>query len=364
MPSPLWFVSLALCLSSAAALAQTLPRQLPLDARQQAALGVQTVALQPAPTGQMLANATVTVPPGKEVVVTAPYPGQLSRLLVGLGDSVKAGGALGQFTSPQAGELRRQWREAGLELNNARAAVERDQALLAEGIIPAVRLQLSRSKQEVAQALLQSREAELQASGLRFDAADTSAAAYATGTLKSPLTGVVTEALGAVGQRVEAGSVLFRVADTRQLQLDIQLAPDKAARLKVGDMVSIALRQAQARIVGISRAVDASQSARARALVTTRGSLEVGEVLSVNLLPANPPGAGKAQVWQLPARAISQWQGRSVVFVASDKGFTAHGVTLLSSNDDVAVMQADLPDASKVAVSGVAALRALLQKDE
>ena len=69
-------------------------------------------------------------------------------------------------------------------------------------------------------------------------------------------------------------------------------------------------------------------------------------------------------MWQLPARAISQWQGRSVVFVASDKGFTAHGVTLLSSNDDVAVMQADLPDASKVAVSGVAALRALLQKDE
>ncbi len=364
MRAPLWFFTLAYWgLSSAVVWAQApapaLPRFLPLDAKQQAALGIQTAALQAAPTGQLLASATVTAPPGKEISVTAPYAGQLTGLRVGLGDSVQAGAVLGQFTSPQAGEARRLWREATQELNTAKAAVQRDQALLAEGVIPALRLQLSRNKQELAEALVLSRQAELQASGLRFDAAN----GYATANVVAPLAGTVTEAFSAVGQRVEAGSVLFKVADTRQLQLDIQLSPDKAARLKVGDQVSIPSRQAQARVVGVSRAVDGSQSARARALVTSRGSLELGELLSVNLQTAHA-ATGGVPTWQLPSRAISQWQGRTVVFVRGDKGLTAQAVKVLSAADDSSVIQAYLPSASQVAVAGVASLRALLQKDE
>jgi multidrug resistance efflux pump len=346
--------------------AKTLP-QLVIDAQQQAALGVRVTGLQIAQAGQLLASATVTTPPGKDITITAPYAGQLSRVLVGLGDTVRVGTGLGHFTSPMLGDARRQSHEASLEAQNAHSALQRDQALYEEGIIPAVRLQLSRNKDEAAKTALQSRAAELAASGLRFSGPDGNNG-YATGVLQSPISGVVVDAFTSVGQRVEAGTVLFKLADTRQLQLDIQLSSDKAARLKVGDKVNIPSRNAQAKITGVSRALDAGQSAKARALVTQRGSLQIGEGISVQLQPdlAARDDTGKANgpTWLVPSRAISQWQGRPLIFVANAKGFVAQSVRILSSNDDTSVIEVALPETSKIAATGIASLRALLQKDE
>jgi membrane fusion protein, heavy metal efflux system len=337
------------------------PVLLPLSTKQQASLGVQVAAVQASTGGQLLASATVVMPPGKEFTVSAPYAGQVSRLLVGVGDTVKTGAALAHFTSPMLGDARRLLNEASLEYKNASAAAQRDQAMFDEGIIPAVRLQLSRSKQEAAQAQLHAREAELLAAGMRFDANT----GYATGTLKAPLSGTVSEAFVAVGQRVEAGAMLFKLADSSQLQLDVQLSSDKAAQLQVGDEVSIASRNAKAKLIGVSRAVDASQSARARATVTSRGSLQAGELVSVTVHAKGKSGAAKPDTqWLVPARAVTQWRGKPWLFVANDKGFEAQTVTVLSSTDDLSLVEAALPAGSKVAVTGIASLRALLQKDE
>lgn len=361
----LWAISVSAC----AVFAQVTPAQsaasaallLPLNLKQQASLGVQVASVQASTGGQLLASATVVMPPGKEFTVSAPYAGQVSRLLVGVGDTVKAGAALAHFTSPMLGDARRLLNEASLDYKNASAAAQRDQAMFDEGIIPAVRLQLSRSKQEAAQAQLHAREAELVAAGMRFDANT----GYATGTLKAPLSGTVSEAFVAVGQRVEAGALLFKLADSSQLQLDVQLSSDKAAQLQVGDEVSIASRHAKAKIIGVSRAVDASQSARARATVTSRGSLQAGELVSVTVHAKGKASAAKPETqWLVPARAVTQWRGKPWLFVANDKGFEAQTVTVLSSTDDLSLIVAALPAGSKVAVTGIASLRALLQKDE
>ena len=113
-------------------------KALTLNAQQQAALGIQLAPVQPALGGLWLASATVSVPPGKEVSVTAPYPGVITRIDAGLGDSVQAGAALASWSSPMLADVRRQSREAQLEAHTAQAALQRDQALLAEGVIPAL----------------------------------------------------------------------------------------------------------------------------------------------------------------------------------------------------------------------------------
>ena len=334
---------------------------LSITTKQQASLGVQVAAVQASTGGQLLASATVVMPPGKEFTVSAPYAGQVSRLLVGVGDSVKAGAALAHFTSPMLGDARRLLNEASLEYKNSSAAAQRDQAMFDEGIIPAVRLQLSRSKQEAAKAQLNAREAELLTSGMRFDVNS----GYATGTLKAPLSGIISEAFVAVGQRVEAGTMLFKLADSSQLQLDLQLSSEKAAQLQVGDEISVATRNAKAKIIGVSRAVDASQSARARATVTTRGSLQAGELVSLTIHPKGKVSSDKPDTyWLVPARAVTQWRGKPWIFVANDKGFEAKTVNVISSTDDLSLIEVALPLSSKVAITGVASLRALLQKDE
>ena len=349
-----WVISSA-CAQTATAVA------LPLSSKQQTALGVQVVTLQAASAGAVLVTASVVAPPGKEVAVSAPYPGQVARWLVGVGDTVKAGTPLAQFTSPMLGDARRQLNDATLDYKNASAAAQRDQAMFDEGIIPAVRLQLSRAKQEAAQAQLHSREAELSATGVRFDA-NTS---YATGTLKAPIAGVVVDTAGTVGQRVEAGSVLVKVADSSQLQLDMQLSNDKASLMQVGDEISIPARNAKAKLLGVTRSVDAAQSARARASVTQRGSLQAGELVSVTVHAKGKASTVKPDTqWLVPARALTQWRGKPWVFVTTEQGFEAVPVNVLSSSDDTAFVEAALTPQRKVAVSGIAALRGLLQKDE
>ena len=303
------------------------PQVLPLDAAQQAALGVRTVRVQATQTDVLLASAQVSAQPGREVTVSAPYAGLVSRWWVGVGDRVNAGTRLAQFTSPQLGEARRQWDEARLNARNAQAALQRDQAMFDEGIIPAVRLQLTQSRHEAAQAALHAREAELQAAGLRLDGDS----AYASG-----------------------------------LQLELDLSPEKAARVRVGDVITLSQRQARAVVTGVSQVLQAGQMAHARARVTERGQLLLGEVLPVSIQASGLRGGAGDAAWRVPARALSPWRGQSVLFVAQASGFRAEPVTVLSSNDDQAVVQgAGLSEGQSVAVGGVAALRALLQqKDE
>ena len=334
---------------------------LPLNPKQQAILGIQVSQLQSSSGAQLLVSASVVTPPGKEFTISAPYAGQISRLFAGVGDSFKVGAPLAQFTSPMLGDARRLLNEASIDYKNAKGAAERDQAMFDEGIIPAVRLQLTRSKQEAALAQLHAREAELSVSGTSFDVGS----GYSTGTLKAPVSGTVLEAFTAVGQRVEAGTVLFKLADASQLQLDLQLSSDKAAQIQVGDEVSLVARSAKAKIIGVSRAVDSSQLARARAVVTTRGSLQAGELVSVMVQARGLLNASKgSDRWLVPTRAVTQWKGEPFVFVANEQGFEAKHVLVISSTDDMSIVEVSMPLGAKVAITGIASLRAMLQKDE
>lgn len=377
------------------------PVNIPLDAQQAAALGIRYTPLQAAHTGMLLASATVGVPPGREVTVAAPYAGVIHRVLVGLGDKVAAGATLAQWSSPMLADARRQLRDAQIELDNAQSAAQRDKAMLDEGVIPAARAQLSANRLKSAQATVQAREAELRSAGVGTGLASgkRSDGGYDAAPLASPMAGVVVDSFASVGQRVDAGTVLFRVADLRDLQLDIVLSPDKAAQLRAGDAVSVPTRGAKAVVIGIGRSVDASQQARARARVTQPGSLQAGEALQVQLHPglAETAGSGNANAWQIPARAIISHQGGSWVFVqgfvqagankagaapkdhgkdpakdpakgpSNPQGLTAIPIQVVSSNDDLAVItsaaRTPLSGQHHVAITGLTALRALLSKE-
>ena len=350
-----WLALSAAAQSPSAAPSAGKPLTLPaivLDAAQQASLGVRTTPVLPAGTQALLASATVTVPPGQEISVTAPFAGVLARLDAGLGDTVRAGAPLALLASPALAEARRELRQAELEARTAQAALQREQALHDEGIIPAARLQVTRLRQQAAEAAWQSLVAALKASGLGRGGDD------ARGQIVAPRSGSVVEVQASVGQRVEAGALLFRVADLRQLQLDITLSGEKAARLQVGDAVSIPSHDAQARVLGVSRSLDGAQQARARAVVTQRGRLQAGQVLQVQL---RPQASAAGPVWQVPARALLTLQGQSWVLVANDKGFRAVSVQVLSNDDDSATVQGALQAQQGVASSGLAALRPLLQ---
>ena len=345
--------------ASAVRTALPAPRVVLATAAQQAALGVRTTAIEPARALRLLATASVTVPPGREYSVTAPYAGVITRLEAGLGDAVRAGTPLARMSSPALAELRRQARDAQLELQNRKAAAERDQAMYDDGLIPAARLQLTLNRYRAAESAAQAQASMLVSGGAT---PGPEGADYAATTIRAAGPGLITDTQAAVGQRLDAGAVLFRVADLRELQLDLMLAPDKAARLRVGDKVQVALRGATAEITGIGRALDASQQAHARAHVRDGSRLQAGETLPVTIETRLPPGNDAA--WQLPARALLTMAGRSHVLRAQAQGFELVEVAVLANDDNVATVTGPLNAGDRVAVTGLAALRGQLEAGE
>lgn len=357
-----WAIALATAGFSTLAVAQPSDqlKELLLDARQQASLGVRTAPVEATSSRSIMASAQVSLPPGHEVVVTAPYAGVVTRIAVGLGDSVAQGTVMAHLSSAALSEVRRQWREAQLDLDHARQVLRRDQLLFDEGVIPQARLDLALNRFRTAEAALAARDAELKAVGLGPQGL-TQPEDFTSAPLRAPMGGSVLEASATVGQRVDAGTVLFKVANTRQLQLDISVSTAKAGQIRVGDKVFVPSRQASARIVGVSRSVDPSQLARARAQVIQPGTLSIGEVLPVQLAPT--VGASQTQAWSAPAQAVIEYKSQSWVFAASSKGFVPTRVKVVSSDDDRSVLEGAITPSTRVAITGLASLRALLQQE-
>ncbi len=342
------------------------PKALKLTAAQQAAMGVNFTQAISVDAGSVLISASVTVPPEKQAILSAPYPGQLSQMVVGIGDAVKVGSPLAYFTSPQMGDSRRMLLEATSDARLAKEALVRDNELFKEGIIPQSRLNITKAKAENANAMLLARQSELKAAGITFDDPINKEVlnSYATGALKSPIQGTVVEAHNLIGQRVDTGTLLFRIADITTLNLEINTSGFKAIGIQPGDEITIASRNAKAKVTGVSQAVSASQSARVRAVVEERGTLQMGEVVTATIQTKMKPKVQDKVLWQVPSRALTSWKGQSAIFILSSTGVVLQPVSVISSDDDLASIQAPLSSGVKVAVTGIASLKALAQKDE
>lgn len=357
---------LGLITFSLSAVAQDTPaKALSISTQQQAAMGINFAAPTIVDTGSVLISAAVTVPPDKQAVISAPYPGQMTRMFVDIGDSVQAGAKLADFTSPQMGDARRLLLEASSDQRLAKEALARDNLLFKEGIIPQSRLNVTKAKADNANAMLLARQSELKAANVNFGDDDGKAATvYATGTIKAPLSGTVTEAHNLIGQRVDAGTLLFRIADPSVLLLEIDTSAKKSQAIHVGDEITMPSRNAKAKVIAVSQSVNASQAARIRATVTDKGSLRIGEIVAATVLTKNDTNVSNTPLWQVPSRAVTNWKGQSVVFTYMGNRILMVPVRVISSDDDVASIQASIPAQAKVAITGVASLKALAQKAE
>lgn len=354
---------MTLCIGSASAVsAEQQDRLLSLTAAQQAVMGIQFSTVKASEGGGLLVNASVSVPPGKQVSIAAPYAGYISQLNVGIGDRVKAGDTLATFVSPAIGEARVQFTEAQTELALAEEAVTRDQLLFKEGVIAEVRLKSTLARAERARAALRAKQGERLASFLSEDSGGAGGLSASSGIFKAPVSGQLQEVPRLIGQRFEQGTPLFRIADVSALILEIGTSNPQSRYVQPGDRVTVASRNASGVVLGVSAAVDPTQSTRIRASVDTRGGLRLGETVTASI-QVRTSHEGQRPMLQIPARALTTLQNHSVVFVQSANGVTVKVVEVVYNDDESAFIHAEMAPNAKVAISGVAALKALALKE-
>lgn len=364
LSQPLRLLAGAVALAITAGIARAAPAadaaataEIPFTDAQMTAIGVTFESpTSTAEAGSMRFPARVLVPPTAERAVISPLAATVETVRVNAGDSVRAGQPLATLFSADLSGLKSTYAQMRAAERLAKADLDRDAELHAEGIIAARRLQESRSRHEVAAAQLAESRQRLRLAGVseRDLARGGDAAMASSMTLRAPQDGVVLMQAAAVGERVEAGALLFRIARLDHLWLDVQVPVEAANRMKAGDRLGLRdAPTATVRVLSVGRDAGAgTQSVQVRAAIETGAeSLRPGQFVEVLLK------AGGLAGWSVPDAAVVRSSRASHVFVRSATGFRAVPVAVAGRSGPRTIVEGALTAADRVAVTGIIAIK-------
>jgi cobalt-zinc-cadmium efflux system membrane fusion protein len=332
---------------------------IPISPEQRSALGVETAALESSSSIRSAGfPARVAVPSAQLQVITAPQAGVVEVLLVAEGEDIREGQAVARIRSLRLLELQGEYLETRARYRLAAANYERDRELDKEGIIAQRRLQESRAAyQELSAAQARLRQS-LMLSGMdeaSLRDLEESTKLSSTLSVRAPFDAVVLEQLTTVGNGVELGDALYRIADLEPLWLEIHVPLALLGSVTRGQTVVVPDLDLSAEVISIGRLVHgADQGVLVRAVVSEGTErLRPGQFVQAQLA-----AGGGSSSFRVPVGAVVRSRGDSYVFVAREGGFEPVPVTVVGEEQEHLVIEAELPAASRVAVSGTAAIKA------
>ena len=163
------------------------------------------------------------------------------------------------------------------------------------------------------------------------------------------------------GQRVEQSAPLVKLARLSILWAEIAIPASSVRAIRPGARVEIdGYATLPGAVVLVSETTEAStQTVLVRAEVPNSGELRPGQSTAVRI---NFLSAGE-NAWEIPYSALVRRGEAASVFVAIEGGFRLVPVTLLAEDQDhVSLVSGAITDKDDVAVSGISALRGILQR--
>lgn len=268
-------------------------------------------------TETVAAMGSVTQRPGHFAAMAAPAPTRVTRVFVTLGQAVKAGEPLVEFEQQM---FDAELRSAQAALASAKAAYQRAQSLVAQGIAPA------KDREQTAAALAQARAAEVAAERDQQ-----------LSTLRSPIDGVVTVMNAVLGASADMSTMLVEVTDPHALDVTLQLGADQAASVRAGQAVVVTAGQSPSgtslgagRVADVGAELDSATRTVPVRVVIARPTrpLKVGETVMGSIAVAT-----RAQAVAVPLDALVPHGEGYQVFVVDSAGMArARAVTIGARN--------------------------------
>ncbi|HRG97673.1 MAG TPA: efflux RND transporter periplasmic adaptor subunit [Polyangiaceae bacterium] len=327
-----------------------------------------------APTQRRALRGDLRLP--AEVVSSAAGAAEVSSLCAGRvasieareGDKVKRGQVLAWLDSQEAARLVSEAVRARARAEAAQRRLDRQEALARDRATSAAAVDDARTDLSTARAEAAAARTLLAAVGLWEPPAGGDGPLPSRAPLRSPIDGVVTERLVALGAPVTPDKVLFRVVASEHVVVDGLWADPSAPPPPPGTLVALHPRGRAApscagRVVAALAVVEASARAR-RLRVSPSGPCAF--LLPGAFVDMTVTSEDAAPALALARGAVVEVRGASMVFVATSKpgAFLPRAVRLgASTSDDVAVLDG-LAEGERVVVVGSVLLKGELLRAE
>ena len=325
-----------------------------LTPQQVDASGIRVVALGRGGGSATRLSGRVEPTIGARASVAASIGGRVERVIVAPGTQVRAGQPLAVIVSGEAATMRANADAARAEAEAARLVFQRDQSLVTQGVVARQELEASRARSLAANAAARAAVAQASAAGTPD--------ANGRITITSPVPGVVGAVQVSPGGFVNAGDIVANVSDPLQTEIVFSAPPSLAAQITPGAKIEVSGPDGNFEAIVIGAAAD----------VREQGGLAIIRARPVTgpLPPAGSPvagvivAAGDEGTLTVPADAVQSIEGRSVVFVAEEKGFRATPVLAGRRAGDRIEILNGLSGEERIAGSNAFLLKAELAKGE
>lgn len=353
-------IACALAFTSAAGHTAPAGEVLKITAAQQSAAGITTAPLQARQAAGLAGLPGQVVIPNEQLrMVSAPLAGLVETVLVATQQFVRKGQVVARLQSPGLADVQHTYLQASAQRQLAQSALDRDEKLFAEDLIAKSRLEATRSRHQEVLADVAERTQALRAAGM----SDAGIAQLRSGrgvasaiVLTAPFDGVVLEQLAVAGQRLEAAAPVMKIARLDPLWVEVQVPVDRLAGIVIGSEAGVPAAGVKGLVISVGRAVASGTQTVAVRVEIRNGAARLRPGQLVEAVLAGQSGAG---LWSVPAAAIARLAGQAVVYRQVAEGFMPQTVTVLESGTVAALVSAPFKGDERLAVKGVAALKAL-----
>lgn len=311
------------------------------------------------PGAGLVLQGTVELPPHATELLSAPLAGVVQQVLVSPGQHIKAGEPVARLLSPELVTWQRELLQAQAQARLAATRLQRDEQLHAEGIIAGLRLQDSRTQNELAQLALKERRQTLQLVGVNTASPSLQPAL----NLRAAAAGTVLEILATPGQRLDAGMPVAKVARSGKLAIALQATPEQAQSLRVGDTLALQGCKTPARLSAIVPQMSSgNQAVQLRAdFNANEDCLRINQFVQATVAARATSASAPATGLGIPSQAVVRDAGQAYVFVRTPQGFVPTPVELGSHSGTQVLVRSGLKTGDEIAVRGTAALKGAWQ---
>jgi membrane fusion protein, heavy metal efflux system len=273
-----------------------------------------------------LTDGKIGIDADRATPVVSPYSGRVTRVIAGLGDSVKAGAPLASVEATEFVQAQNDLRLAAAQVKLARTNETRKQALYEAKGGSLQDWQQSQSELAAAETALDSARSKLQIFGkssVDITALQSSTAMSPTVTLTAPIAGVVVDRQVGPGQYLQAGgNPVFTIADPGTVWLLANVRESDAGLVQLGQAVEVRVlaypqRVFKAQITYVAAVLDSStHRLPVRAVIDNRdGALKPEMFASFRILTS---AASEAPA--IPQSAVIYEGDAAHVWVLTDDG--------------------------------------------